>query len=751
MKKVQEKSKSPLRSNDLGSGSFFSPTSDQSKLKVNHSTDNYEKEADQVADKVVQGLASLSQETFSAIKTENNNQNQSKNNQLSAHRPSLNQTKCDTCEMENKELGDKEKILRKPLPQIFLKAADNAKNLGTSPMSRRKNSDSTAASLNINTPLFSSKGNGVPLSKNIRSEMEQGFGVDFSNVRIHADPTAANMSKHLGAKAFTHGSDIYFNSGKFDSQSQDGKKLLAHELTHVVQQSGMPTGKIMRKVDEASVEAEYNTWADDNKQPKDKTHADFPWAVWDFIRPQIVDMAMEPLPKPPASDKAALEKWNDNFSKAEIISRWLFTLKSTTKDVDLQKEADSKGFYILDSLAKAGFVSKAIAQSGYLEPSNRTLVYDTILKNPSLVSASEFETIVTFQCNGVADPASVPIVQTFTDKNDSLLKKLNADQTKAIFKVLVTKYGSHDTIIDAIAEVLMFNPSIRNSVSDALMSGTIGTPDIMFKVLKHKYFIEPKYGATLLGALKPAGMTSEDYDEKRMKDDMPWVYTYKQKYYVQFLIDLANDQGIKIPAPKTMTFTGLKAWLETNTENIGNAANKKYPSDPESIFEIYKNIADIFFYHVPHDRDAVPHLEGKISHLKEGEPSKKRFEADCDVFATYAMRLFSNAGFDPIGYIAFVPEGADAHRAAHVAALIRKDGKYSIINNKGILDTGISESSADEKKTDAMKKLRKLAFEDTYGRPFPTELKIYYADSEAKGKMPQLFRNQDSSLERTDL
>lgn len=752
MKEAQEKSKSPHRSNGLGSGSFFSPSSVQSKLNENLPGDKFEKEADQVADKVVLGLAISSQESYPLIhKTEKNIQNQSQNNQLSDQRPSLIQTKCDTCEMENHENAEEEKILRKPLPHIFLKGESNAENAGSTQNSNRKNSDSTITSPEITKQLFSSKGGGEPLSKNTLSEMAQGFGKDFSNVRIHTDPAASTMNKNLGAKAFTYGTDIYFNSGKFDPQSQDGKKLLAHELTHVVQQDGLPVYKIMRKVDEAGVEAEYNTWADEKKQPKDKTHSDFPLAVWDFIRPQIVDMAMKPLPKPPASDKSALEKWNDNFSKAEIISRWLFTLKSTTKDADLQSDADTKGYYILDSLAKAGFVSKAIAQSGYLEPSKRTLVYETILKNPSIVSASELETIVTFQCNGVADPDSVPIVQTFTDKKDSPLKKLNDDQTKSIFKVLITKYGSHDTIIDAVAEVLMFNPTIRNSVSDAFMSGTIGTPDTMFKVLKHKYFLEPKYGATLLSALKPADKTNEEYDEKRMKDDMPWVYSYKQKYYVKFLIDLAKDQGIQIPPPKTMTFTGLKAWLEANTEKIGNAADKKYPSNPESIFEIYENIADIFFYHIPHDRDAVPHLEGKISHLMEGEPSKKRFEADCDVFATYAMRLFSNAGFDSIGYIAFVPEGPDAHRAAHVAALIRKDGKYSIINNKGILDTGISETTAGTKKTDAMKKLRKLAFEDAYGRPFPTHLKIYYADSEAKGKMSQLFRNQDSSLERTDL
>jgi hypothetical protein len=160
-------------------------------------------------------------------------------------------------------------------------------------------------------------------------------------------------------------------------------------------------------------------------------------------------------------------------------------------------------YFIIDALAKAGFVSKAVAKSGYIEPSNRKLVYDTILKNPSIAAASELETIVSFQCNGVTDPAMVPVVQIFTNGNDSPLKKLNAEQTKAIFKVLLKTYGGHDKISDAIAEVLMFNPAIRNSVSDALMSSEIGNPDVLFKVLKNKYLIEPEYGASIIGSLVP--------------------------------------------------------------------------------------------------------------------------------------------------------------------------------------------------------------------------------------------------------
>jgi hypothetical protein len=89
---------------------------------------------------------------------------------------------------------------------------------------------------NLESNLNSSKGSGSPLSGKVKTEMESGFGADFSNVRIHNDSTAVQMNKQLGAQAFATGNNIYFNEGKYNPNSQSGKHLLAHELTHTVQQ-----------------------------------------------------------------------------------------------------------------------------------------------------------------------------------------------------------------------------------------------------------------------------------------------------------------------------------------------------------------------------------------------------------------------------------------------------------------------------------------------------------------------------------
>jgi hypothetical protein len=83
---------------------------------------------------------------------------------------------------------------------------------------------------------------GSKLPGGVLHEMSGALGYDFSTVKIHTDRDAQEMSEQLGAQAFTHGADIYFNSGKYDPQSQEGKWLLAHELTHVVQQRGSGEG-----------------------------------------------------------------------------------------------------------------------------------------------------------------------------------------------------------------------------------------------------------------------------------------------------------------------------------------------------------------------------------------------------------------------------------------------------------------------------------------------------------------------------
>ncbi len=134
------------------------------------------------------------------------------------------QRKCAHCEEE-------EKAQRKPFIQ------------------RQANGESAPASDAVTQGIQTSAGKGQALATDTRSFMESRFGADFSGVRIHTDNQAADLNQELQAKAFTVGKDIWFNSGSYQPASTEGQHLLAHELTHVLQQSPA----IQRKEDPKAV------------------------------------------------------------------------------------------------------------------------------------------------------------------------------------------------------------------------------------------------------------------------------------------------------------------------------------------------------------------------------------------------------------------------------------------------------------------------------------------------------------------
>ena len=91
--------------------------------------------------------------------------------------------------------------------------------------------------------LNRARGGGQPLSLSLREPMEREFGADFSGVRVHTGAQADNLAKTIQAKAFTTGQDVFFRQGAYEPGSRGGQELIAHELTHVVQQSGGAVGR----------------------------------------------------------------------------------------------------------------------------------------------------------------------------------------------------------------------------------------------------------------------------------------------------------------------------------------------------------------------------------------------------------------------------------------------------------------------------------------------------------------------------
>ncbi len=176
--------------------SFFQP-----KLTVNQPNDSFEQEADSMADKVMRmTAASTAQNTF--------------------FKPSTNtiQRKCAACGEEEKHAQRKE-------------SSDNE----------------TQSAGEIDSYVGSLSSSGQQLPQSSRNFFEPRFGHDFSGVRVHNDAAAAKSAESINALAYTTGNNIVFNSGQFSPGSAGGDRLLAHELTHVIQQqTTQPTASLQK-------------------------------------------------------------------------------------------------------------------------------------------------------------------------------------------------------------------------------------------------------------------------------------------------------------------------------------------------------------------------------------------------------------------------------------------------------------------------------------------------------------------------
>ena len=99
----------------------------------------------------------------------------------------------------------------------------------------------------VEAAIERSRGRGQALDTGVRRQMESAFGADFSDVRIHTGSESHSLNRAVNAIAFTTGQDIFFRDDAYNPQTSVGKELLAHELTHVVQQGGSGTlpGKLV--------------------------------------------------------------------------------------------------------------------------------------------------------------------------------------------------------------------------------------------------------------------------------------------------------------------------------------------------------------------------------------------------------------------------------------------------------------------------------------------------------------------------
>jgi hypothetical protein len=105
--------------------------------------------------------------------------------------------------------------------------------------------DGGPISSDLSDEINSKRGGGSALDSQVQAEMSQKLGRDFGDVSVHTDSQSDTLNKSLGAKAFTTGQDIFFSQGAYQPGSDEGKRLLSHELTHVIHQDGSnPSGDL---------------------------------------------------------------------------------------------------------------------------------------------------------------------------------------------------------------------------------------------------------------------------------------------------------------------------------------------------------------------------------------------------------------------------------------------------------------------------------------------------------------------------
>jgi hypothetical protein len=188
----------------------------QAKLAVGAADDLYEREADRVAAQVLQTSEPTSAPSVSPIQRQ----------------PSQ---------------PDEEMMQAKPLVSsitpLLQRQEMPEKDEDETHIQRRVDGGPTSVEPNLERGIDQARARGQLLPDDFRARMERAFGADFSRVRVHADSQSDSLNRALQAKAFTTGQDMFFKSGEYNPASRRGQELIAHELTHVVQQSGGRSGK----------------------------------------------------------------------------------------------------------------------------------------------------------------------------------------------------------------------------------------------------------------------------------------------------------------------------------------------------------------------------------------------------------------------------------------------------------------------------------------------------------------------------
>ncbi|VXD24518.1 eCIS core domain-containing protein [Planktothrix paucivesiculata] len=219
----------PITGNTDGSPSRIQPKfnlSLQKKLTVGEAGDKYEQEADQVAEKVVQQINTPSGEQSTSGQGVQRQEGEEDDLQM----------KPDISSIQRQE--EEEELQMKPDISAIQRQGEEEEIQAKSTQLDQQVMTGGDASTELETSIQTAKGGGQHLDGGLQRSMGQAMGADFSGVKVHTDAQSDQLNQSIQAKAFTTGQDLFFRQGAYEPSSRSGQELIAHELTHVVQQNG---------------------------------------------------------------------------------------------------------------------------------------------------------------------------------------------------------------------------------------------------------------------------------------------------------------------------------------------------------------------------------------------------------------------------------------------------------------------------------------------------------------------------------
>ncbi len=550
---------------------------------------------------------------------------------------------------------------------------------------------------------------------------------DFRGVRIHDPGLTPSESRRANVRAMTLGRDVYLADGA--ARSDRTGALLAHELVHVLQQASAGTPVVQRKTLDEEIDDELKATTHDAKT-LDPTHEEYARSLQQLGFNLAHDASMSLRTRPP--DPKALPEWERRFEKANLLAKRILLAgpKVTDKEV--------RAGMIAQDLASVGLIDKAMAIAASLTATDQKgFVYDMVIRQPGAVSAAHLATIATHYVKPNPNLADHPVMKAIRDRTGTYSKALGPEKLNTVLGAVITAYAADPDLIEALSEVLIFNKAYRAPFATWIRAQ--GKADLLFRILRSKWFADEDQAEREEFADAAGNAVSLDRET-----DQGWVISEKQRYYVDYLIGLGTTNKVAIPRPRDLTFASIKAWLDANTELVAQAL--KAAGDPAKAAQVYREIADVFFYHVTQaEGDVKPDLAGKLAKLDAATPQKMRLKSDCDVLASYALRLLTASGFTPVGYLAIVP--TDPSRQAHVVGVVRQGTDQYLISNKTIQKLG--KAAANEK--DLLIAARDYGLAEAYATPNPTSFAVYYAAAGAKGEISQKLIDSDAALRRTDI